>query len=228
MLPRQQPRRIARELSLLSLSQLSRKDMQAEQLEQTGLEALLLAATRTLSGEVHDILETASAELNRSHDRLLNSETRANNVNSAKVILQEAMDLTQTAINRLAIAVELPETLQLASQVEVRQFALDLIGTVCRRQKEIDQQLQAAMVDWQLSRLAKIDQDILRLAIAEIYYLNVPQKVAINEAVELAKRYSDADGYRFINGVLRRVTEKKTETNAAPSSLQQSPEVSLP
>lgn len=224
MLPRQQPRRIARELSLLSLSQLSRKDMQAEQLEQTGLEALLLAATRTLSGEVHDVLETASAELNRSHDRLLNSETRASNVNSAKVILQEAMDLTQAAINRLAIAVELPETLQLASQVEVRQFALDLIGTVCRRQKEIDQQLQAAMVDWQLSRLAKIDQDILRLAIAEIYYLNVPQKVAINEAVELAKRYSDADGYRFINGVLRRVTEKKTETNAA----QQSPEASLP
>ena len=219
MLPRQQPRRIARELSLLSLSQLSRKDMRAEQLEQTDLEALLLAATRTLSGEVHDILETASAELNRSHDRLLNSETRASNVKSAQSILQEAMDLTQSAINRLAIAVELPETLQLASQLEVRQFALDLLGTVCRRQQEIDQRLQDAMVDWQLSRLAKIDQDILRLAIAEIYYLAVPQKVAINEAVELAKRYSDAEGYRFINGVLRRVTEKK-----APSV----PEASTP
>ena len=226
MLPRQQPRRIARELSLLSLSQLSRKDMQVEQLDQTALEALLLAATRTLSGEIHDILENASAELNRSHDRLLNSETRASNVNSAKAILQEAMELTQTAINRVAIAVELPETLQLASQVEVRQFALDLIGTVCRRQKEIDQQLQAAMVDWQLSRLAKIDQDILRLAIAEIYYLDVPQKVAINEAVELAKRYSDPDGYRFINGVLRRVTEKKTQSHAASPPPQQSPETS--
>ena len=219
MLPRQQPRRIARELSLLSLSQLSRKDMQAEQLEQTDLEALLLAATRTLSGEVHDILETASAELNRSHDRLLNSETRASNLKSAQAILQEAMDLTQGAINRLAIAVELPETLQLASQVEVRQFALDLLGTVCRRQQEIDQRLQDAMVDWQLGRLAKIDQDILRLAIAEIYYLAVPQKVAINEAVELAKRYSDDEGYRFINGVLRRVTEKKTAS---------APEVSAP
>ena len=226
MLPRQQPRRIARELSLLSLSQLSRKDMQVEQLDQTALEALLLAATRTLSGEIHDILENASAELNRSHDRLLNSETRASNVNSAKAILQEAMELTQTAINRLAIAVELPETLQLASQVEVRQFALDLIGTVCRRQKEIDQQLQAAMVDWQLSRLAKIDQDILRLAIAEIYYLDVPQKVAINEAVELAKRYSDPDGYRFINGVLRRVTEKKTQSHTASPPSQQAPETS--
>lgn len=217
MLPRQQPRRIARELSLLSLSQLSRKDTQTEQLEQTDLEALLLAATRTLSGEIHEILETASAELNRSHDRLLNSETRASSVNSAKAILQEAMELTQTAINRLAIAVELPETLQLASQVEVRQFALELIGAVCRRQKEIDRQLQTAMVDWQLSRLAKIDQDILRLAIAEIEYLNVPQKVAINEAVELAKRYSDPEGYRFINGVLRRVTDKKRAPDAAPT-----------
>lgn len=225
MLPRQQPRRIARELSLLSLSQLSRKDMQAEQLEQTDLEALLLAATRTLSGEIHDILETASAELNRSHDRLLNSETRASNVKSAQAILQEAMALTQGAINRLAIAVELPETLQLASQLEVRQFALDLLGTVCRRQQEIDQRLQEAMVDWQLSRLVKIDQDILRLAIAEIYYLAVPQKVAINEAVELAKRYSDSEGYRFINGVLRRVTEKKSQPPAVPSP---SPEVSAP
>lgn len=211
MLARQQPRRVARELSLLSLSQLSRKDTKPETLEQGDLEALLLAATRTLSGEVHEILETASAELSRSHERLLNSEIRASNLNSAKAMLEEAMTLTETVINRLALAVDLPETLQLAGQMEVRKFALELIGTVCRRRQQIDEQLQEAMVDWQLSRLAKIDQDILRLAIAELDYLGVPQKVAINEAVELAKRYSGQDGHRFINGVLRRVTEKKTD-----------------
>jgi len=217
MLPRQQPRRVARELSLLSLSQLSRKDTEPEALAQADLEALLLAATRTLSGEAHEILETAAAELNRSHDRLLNSETRASNVNSAKAILEEAMTLTETAINRLALAVDLPETLQLAGQMEVRQFALELIGTVCRRRPQIDEQLQEAMVDWQLARLAKIDQDILRLAIAELYYLGVPQKVAINDAVELAIRYSGQDGHRFINGVLRRVTEKKADAVTVPS-----------
>lgn len=221
MLPRQQPRRVARELSLLSLSQLSRKDTKSASLEQSDLEDLLLAATRTLGGEVHDILETAAAELNRSHDRLLNSETRAGNLESAKVILEEAITLTEGAINRLALAVELPEMLQLAGQMEVRQFALELIGTVCRRQGEIDQRLQGAMVDWQLGRLAKIDQDILRLAIAELDYLGVPQKVAINEAVELAKRYSGPDGHRFINGVLRRVTDKNTDQGPIPSGKPQ-------
>ncbi|AIE75996.1 MULTISPECIES: transcription antitermination factor NusB [unclassified Synechocystis] len=217
MLARQQPRRVARELSLLSLSQLSRKDTKLETLEQADLEALLLAATRTLSGEAHEILETAAAELNRSHDRLLNSETRAGNVKSAKAILEEAITLTETAINRIALAVDLPEMLQLAGQMEVRKFALELISTVCRRRQQIDEQLQRAMVDWQLSRLAKIDQDILRLAIAELDYLGVPQKVVINEAVELAKRYSGQDGHRFINGVLRRVVEQKVDPDTVPS-----------
>jgi N utilization substance protein B len=89
----------------------------------------------------------------------------------------------------------------------VREYTLELIETVYRRRLEIDQQLESVLVDWQLSRLPKIDRDILRIAAAEIIFLNVPCKVSINEAVEMAKRYSDDDGYRFINGVLRRLTE---------------------
>jgi N utilization substance protein B len=65
------------------------------------------------------------------------------------------------------------------------------------------------MVTWRLKRLARIDRDILRLAVVEMDYLGTPDKVAINEAVELAKRYSDEDGYRFINGVLRRVVNRQ-------------------
>jgi N utilization substance protein B len=79
------------------------------------------------------------------------------------------------------------------------------------------------MVDWQLKRLPKIDQDILRLAMAEILYLDIPQKVAINEAVELAKRYSDDAGYRFINGVLRRVSNQLSRPE--PQLSQPSPEL---
>ena len=205
MPPRQQPRRIARELALLSLSQIKNG---TAKLEQEDINSLLLAAIRTLTGEVQDILETASAEVNRSNERLVSSETRATSLESAKAMLQESIVLTQTAINRVAIAVELPEILQLASQYEVRQHTLELVGTVHRRRQEIDQQLEEAMVDWKLNRLPKIDQDILRLALAEILYLEIPQKVAINEAVELAKRYSDDAGHRFLNGVLRRVTNQ--------------------
>ncbi|MGH2414410.1 MAG: transcription antitermination factor NusB, partial [Microcystaceae cyanobacterium] len=202
---RQQPRRISRELALLSLSQINPN---SEKLPQQELNNLVLAAIRTLGDEIRDTLETAAAEVTRSSDRLLHSETRTTNLESAKAMVIEAIELTQTAINRLAVAVELPEVIQLSNQYEVREYALELIGTVYRRSQEIAQQIEAVLVDWQLNRLPQIDRDILRIAVAEILFLDIPTKVAINEAVELAKRYSDEEGYRFINGVLRRLTDK--------------------
>lgn len=200
-----QARRIARELALLSYSQVPANEqrMQAQQLQQ-----LLLAAIRTLTVEVQDTLETASAELERGSDRLLSSETRAVDIQSARAMVREALELTQTAINRVGISLELPELIQLANQPDVRQYALQLLGVVKSNQTEIDQLLNEAMVDWRMHRLARIDRDILRIAVAEMQHLGVPERVAINEAVELAKRYSGEEGHRFINGVLRRVSDR--------------------
>lgn len=205
MPPRQQPRRISRELALLSLSQIKGNE---EKLEQNDLNDLAMAAVRTLTAEIQETLEIAASEVTKGNERILSSEIRVNNVESAKAMVKEALELTQNAINRLGTALELPEIIQLSSQHEVRSYALELIGVVHRRRKEIDQQLDSAMVDWQLKRLPKIDRDILRIAVAEMMFLEIPQKVAINEAVELAKRYSDDEGYRFVNGVLRKVTDK--------------------
>lgn len=204
MPPRQQPRRISRELALLSLSQIQKKP---ESLDKTELNSLLMAAIGTLTAEIHEILEIASTEVNKGNDHLLATETRASNVEAAKKMVQSALELAQTAINRLATGVELPEMIQLSSQYQVREYALELIATVQRRGSEIDEQLDLVMVDWQLKRLVKVDRDILRIAVAEMAFLELPHKVAINEAVELAKRYSDEDGYRFINGVLRKVSD---------------------
>jgi N utilization substance protein B len=205
MPPRQQPRRIARELALLSLSQIKGNP---EHLEQQDLNDFILAAVRTLTAEIQDTLETAAAEISRGNERIQASDTKATNLKSAQTMVQEAISLTHDAINRLGVVVDLPEVVQLSSQYEVREYAIELIGTVHRRRTEIEGELAAALVDWQLHRLPKIDRDILRLAVAEMLYLDVPRKVAINEAIELAKRYSDDEGYRFINGVLRRVTDK--------------------
>lgn len=205
-----QPRRIARELALLSLSQLSGNP---EKLQEQQLQSMLLAAIRTLSDEVQEALETASSELKRSTERLLSSETRTTDVKSAKAMVTEAIELTQAAINRVGTALELPEFIQLTNQKEVREYALDILGTVNAQRTQIDQLLGEALVDWQLNRLARIDRDILRLAVAEMWFLGIPDRVAINEAIELAKRYSDDEGHRFINGVLRRVTNQmKTES----------------
>ena len=202
-----QPRRIARELALLSLSQLPNSP---EKLEAQQLSNMLLAAVRMLTTEVQDALSTAAGELQRGSDRLLTSETRATDLEAARSMVQEAIQLTQTAINRVGTAVELPELIQLAnhSEFEVRTYALQIVRTVNVKKAEIDEQLGKALVDWQVNRLARIDRDLLRIALAEIVYLGVPDKVAINEAVELAKRYSGDDGHRFINGVLRRLSEQ--------------------
>jgi len=200
-----QARRIARELALLSISQLPANP---ERLESQDLQRVILAAVRTLAGEVRDTLETAGAELKRGSDRLSSSQLRPLDVQSARAMVDEAIELSQTAINRLGAAIELPEFIHLANQQEVRAYTLQIVSTLNVNQTQIDQLLQESLVDWQLTRLARIDRDILRIAVTEILFLDVPNRVAINEAVELAKRYSSDEGHRFINGVLRRVTNQ--------------------
>lgn len=217
MPPRKQPRSIARELALLSISQIKTKP---EQLETEDLSDLVLAAVRALTIEIQDTLETATAEVQRGQDRLLNSQTRASDLNSARTMIGEALELAQNAINRLGVAIELPEFVQLTNKEQVKEYAIEIISTVRHHRKEIEKLIEDVLVAWQLSRLPKIDRDILRIAVAEILYLEVPAKVAINESVELAKRYSDEDGFRFINGVLRRVSDRLEKGKSAKSTAE--------
>jgi transcription antitermination protein NusB len=201
------PRQIARELALLSLSQLPTNP---KKLTEDQLPKLVMAAVRTLRSEVKDTLDTATAELQRSNDRLLTSETRAADLNTARTMLKEAVTYAQTAINQLGAALEFPELIQLANQdKEVARYAIQIVQTVHENQTIIDERINTALIDWQVSRLAQIDRDILRIAVAEMIFFKLDERMAINEAVEIAKRYSEADGHRFINGVLRRVTEQK-------------------
>lgn len=112
---------------------------------------------------------------------------------------------------------ELPEFVQLANQKEVRAYVIELLTNVQARQADVMELLSASMIDWRMQRLARIDQDILRIAVTEMTVLGVPEQVAINEAVELAKRYSGEDGHRFINGVLRRVSDRRRGKVSEPA-----------
>lgn len=202
------PQQIARELALLSLSQLP---LNPKKLTEEHLPKLVLATVRTLRSEVQDTLDNATGELQRSNERLLTSETRASDLNTARNLLKEAINYTQTAINQLGAAVEFPELIQLANQdKEVGRYAIQLVKLINENRIVIDEDISSALIDWQVTRLAQIDRDILRIAVSEMRFLGLPDRVAINEAVELAKRYSGEEGHRFINGVLRRVTEQKT------------------
>ena len=198
-------RETARELALLGISQLPTNP---ELLEAKKLPDVVIAAIRALTIEVQEALEAAASEVQRSSDKLLASEIRAADIQSSRAMVREAVELTQTAINRLGSAMEFPELIQLANQQDVRTYALQILTKVSANRVQIDELLSEALVDWQIERLARIDRDIMRIAIAEMLYLGLPEQVSVNEAVQLAKRYSGDEGHRFINGVLRRVVDK--------------------
>lgn len=86
-------------------------------------------------------------------------------------------------------------------------FAQDLVAGTIRHRDEIDRKIQDFAPTWPLEQLAMIDRNILRLAIFEILFDNkVPVKVAVSEAVELAKAFGSESSAKFINGVLGSVS----------------------
>lgn len=75
--------------------------------------------------------------------------------------------------------------------------------------KEIDEKIEKYLVNWKLNRLSKIDLAILRISTYEILFeTDIPEKVSLNEGIELAKKYSDDKSFQFINGVLDRMIKE--------------------
>jgi len=88
---------------------------------------------------------------------------------------------------------------------ETRDFCEGLVRGVRDNQDELDRALSQASRNWRLERMARVDRNLLRLALYEIRHLpDVPAKVAINEAIEIAKRFGTADSPAFVNGILDR------------------------
>ncbi len=82
-------------------------------------------------------------------------------------------------------------------------FARTLLEKTLENMKDLDEIIAKHIDNWDLQRLAMIDKNILRLGLAELHYFSdIPKKVTIDEAIELAKTYGSADSGRFVNGVL--------------------------
>ena len=95
----------------------------------------------------------------------------------------------------------------------VKRYAHRLIKGVSTRREELDQEIAAALEHWSLERTGRIERNVLRIALFEMRYArDVPQKVAINEAIEVAKRFGADDAPRFVNGVLDRLKEGQRRT----------------
>lgn len=88
-----------------------------------------------------------------------------------------------------------------------RAFTAALVSGVMAQRDDIDALIQAASLHWSLERIGLVERNLLRFAIYELLYMaDIPPKVTINEAVEIAKRYGAADASVFINGILDRIT----------------------
>jgi transcription antitermination factor NusB len=94
-----------------------------------------------------------------------------------------------------------------AEGAEVREFARGLVAGVAEHQKEIDEEIEEVAKNWDLGRMAIIDRNILRMGVLELVYRSseIPPKVAINEAVDLAKKYSTKNSCAFVNGILDKI-----------------------
>jgi len=104
----------------------------------------------------------------------------------------------------------------LRADASMRLFARQLVTGCCEHRKELDEKIATVAENWEIHRMAVIDRNILRMATYELLYCDdIPPKVSINEAIELAKRFSTADSGAFVNGVLDRIhqsTAPKTTT----------------
>jgi N utilization substance protein B len=91
---------------------------------------------------------------------------------------------------------------------ELEDFAMSLILGVRRNLGELDDLLQKTAENWALKRMAPTDRNVLRLGAFELLYTETPFKVVINEAIELAKRFGNANSAQFVNGILDKLPKQ--------------------
>ena len=90
-----------------------------------------------------------------------------------------------------------------------RDYALSLVNGVARHLPELDAEIRAVAQNWEIGRMAVIDRNVLRMATYELHHCpDIPPKVAINEAIELGKRFSTQNSGAFINGILDKIKER--------------------
>ena len=92
---------------------------------------------------------------------------------------------------------------------DVREFSIQIVEGTYRNRREIDQIIEKHSANWKLSRMAVVDRNILRLGVYELLYLHeIPTSVALNEAIEVAKRFGTENSSSFINGILDQVAKE--------------------
>ena len=205
-------RSLARELALLVLGQVS--DQKSAIQADPAMETVLDQALSSLMQHWRESLDAIAVDLDQAQQGLLDSELQQRDSETAAKVrdhLNTSIAAAEQVLNGLSACMELPRLLLMGDQEQIRRGAMERVGLVLNRREAIDAELDGVMEGWRLSRLPRLDRDILRLAVVDLRDLKAPAPVAFNEAVELANRYSDEQGRRMINGVLRRFHDAATK-----------------
>jgi N utilization substance protein B len=109
----------------------------------------------------------------------------------------------EEAFERVAAHFELPEG--------ARAFAKELVTEVCRLRQDLDLRLASHSENWRIDRMAAVDRNVLRIGAYEILHTDTPAVIAIDEAVELARRFSGDRSPGFVNGILDSVAREGGE-----------------
>jgi transcription antitermination protein NusB len=97
------------------------------------------------------------------------------------------------------------------AEESARKFAMRLVNGVRKEQQTLDKHIGGALENWSIGRLSRVDHNILRLGLYELIFMDdIPARVTIDEAIELAKAYGDQESGRFVNGVIDEIAGRLT------------------
>ena len=204
-------RSLSRELSLLSLGLI--KDTGDLELNKIQIDEIFESALDSLINHCRDELDNCEADLEKVSQHILDSELKegSNSSSFANVRdeLKKAFYKIESVMNSLSVTLDFPKLIVSSNQNDIREDVNHRILSIINNLQSIDSDIDEVMDGWRLKRLPSIDRDILRLAYVDINYLDTPVAVACDEAVNLANKYSDTQGRKMINGVLRRLQRVK-------------------
>ena len=211
-----QARRAARELAFILFSQFDKK---ITNYSKDDLENIILKSVRILTSNASDELKIAVGALVDMKNRIDDYEAEHEiNLNRPLEVANLPVPLPMTSdmsgrieemieiAEKALLALEIAEFTTLESQNDVKNYAIKIAELFQKNHTDVDKYIQQYSKGWDIDRLVKMDKDILRIAIVELLYIkDAPMKVVVDEALELAKKYSTDDSSAFVNGVLAKV-----------------------
>ena len=205
-------RSLSRELSLISLGLI--KDKGEFKYNKFQIEEVVESALDSLINHCRDELDICESDLENASQKILDSELQDgvdSSLADVREQLKKSLNKIETVMNTLSVSLDFPKLIVSSGQFDIREDVNQRISHVVNNLTIVDSDIDQVMDGWRLKRLPRIDRDILRLAYVDINFFSTPVAVACDEAVNLANKYSDLQGRKFINGVLRRLQTAKLQ-----------------